>query len=313
MWVLQFPTTHSFSNFTMASTQPPADGKRRFAATPTPTPTPTQRGLKVKYGRPTDIDMSEASPNNTSRRQLPEGLVPELMPKHVGFILDGNRRWAKEKGMMVELGHQFGSKKVKHLITLCQNWGIKVLSLFTFSTENWLRPKEEVGFLMRLFKQVIDTELEESRRAGVRISFIGDKSKLPRSVQELVQAAEEATKGNTNVHILVAMNYSGRSDILQACKRIARKVKDGDLEVEDIENEGMFDGELETRCAEFPNPDLLIRTSGELRISNFMLWQLAYTELFFVDKNFPDFQEDDFLQALRSFQQRHRRFGGHKY
>ncbi|KAK4492268.1 hypothetical protein RD792_003071 [Penstemon davidsonii] len=223
---------------------------------------------------------------------LPEGLKVELMPKHLAVILDGNRRWAKEKGLAVELGHKEGKRVMMELALLSSKWGIKVLSLFAFSTENWTRPK------------VI--------KYNVRLSFIGDRSKLPESLIELINSAEERTRSNKGLHVIVALNYSGRFDIMQATKSIASKVKDGILQMEDI-NETLFDEQLQTNCTKFPVPDLLIRTSGEQRISNFMLWQLAYTELFFSKKNFPDFEEQDFVEALVSFQQRDRRFGGNAY
>ncbi|KAL2541020.1 Dehydrodolichyl diphosphate synthase 2 [Abeliophyllum distichum] len=246
------------------------------------------------------------------REELPEGLKPELMPKHIAVILDGNRRWAKERGLSVQSGHRAGGRVMKALACLSSRWGIEVLSLFAFSTENWRRSKEEVDFLMSLFEEVIQTYEDEFAGSNIRISVIGDKSKLPESLQKMIATAEESTGGNTGLHLLVAINYSGRYDIMQASRSIARKVKDGVVQVEDI-NETTFEKELETNCVEFPNPDLLIRTSGEQRISNFYLWQLAYTEVFFAKKNLPDLEEEDFIEALTSFQKRERRFGGSKY
>ncbi|KAL3850298.1 hypothetical protein ACJIZ3_012180 [Penstemon smallii] len=243
---------------------------------------------------------------------LPEGLKVELMPKHVAVILDGNRRWAKEKGLAVELGHKEGKRVMMELAFLSSKWGIKVLSLFAFSTENWTRPKEEVDLLMSLFEDAVGAYTDDFVRYNVRLSFMGDRSKLPESLIELINSGEERTKSNKGLHVIVALNYSGRFDIMQATKSIASKVKDGILQMEDI-NETLFDEQLQTNCTKFPVPDLLIRTSGEQRISNFMLWQLAYTELFFSQKNFPDFQEQDFVEALVSFQQRDRRFGGKTY
>ncbi|CAA2982754.1 dehydrodolichyl diphosphate synthase 2-like [Olea europaea subsp. europaea] len=242
---------------------------------------------------------------------LPEGLKPELMPKHIAIIMDGHRRWANERGLTMQLGHTTGGRVIKERVFLCCKWGIEGLSVFAFSTENWGRPKDEVDFLMNLFEEEIRTDLEEFTRKNVRISVIGDKSKLPKSLQESIATAEDTTRGNIGLHLMMALNYSGRYDIMKASRSIASKVKDGFLQVEDI-NETLFQNELETKCVEFPNPDLLIRTSGEQRISNFFLWQLAYSEVYFPEKKFPDFEEKDFIEALSSFQKRNRRYGGNE-
>lgn len=162
---------------------------------------------------------------------------------------------------------------------------------------------------MSLFERGIQSELDNFIRQGIRISVIGDSSKLPTSLQKMIARAEEDTKGNTNIQLIVAVSYSGKYDILQACKNVAQKVKDGLIQIEDID-ERLMEQELETNCTEFPYPDLMIRTSGELRVSNFLLWQLAYTELFFVRSLWPDFGEEEFVEALRSFQQRNMRYGG---
>ncbi|XP_049408967.1 cis-prenyltransferase 7, chloroplastic-like [Solanum stenotomum] len=242
---------------------------------------------------------------------LPEGLKLELMPKHVAVIMDGHRRWARQKGLSVEQGHRAGGEKMQVLTRLCNQWGIKVLTLFAFSTENWTRPKEEVDFLMELCLDLASSQenLDECTRENIRFSFIGDKSILSKSLREALILREETTKSNSGLHVMVALNYSGRQDILQATKSIASKVNNGHLTVKDIDN-NIFEQELETHRAEFPEPDLLIRTSGEQRISNFMLWQLAYTELYFAKKLFPDMEEEDFIDALKSFQPRERRYGG---
>ncbi|KAK3206516.1 hypothetical protein Dsin_020562 [Dipteronia sinensis] len=167
----------------------------------------------------------------------------------------------------------------------------------------------EVEFLMRLFERMIKSELESCKRESIRVSVIGDASKLPKSLQEVIHEAEESTKENLKFHLILAISYGGKHDIAQACRSIARKAKEGVIELEDI-NESLIEQELETKCTEYPYPDLLIRTSGELRISNFLLWQLAYTEFFFAQKHWPDFGEDEFVEALTSFQQRQRRYGG---
>ncbi|KAK4477309.1 hypothetical protein RD792_016525 [Penstemon davidsonii] len=250
-----------------------------------------------------------AATSNADGGKYPGGLKRELMPKHVAIIMDGNRRWAKNRGLPVQLGHKAGEEVMKRIAIKCSQLGVKVLTVFAFSTENWLRPQEEVGFLMKLFEQVIQTDFNELTRHDMQISIIGDKSRLPKSLQSLITTAEESSKSNKGMRLFVALNYSGRYDITQATKKIASKVRDGILSAQDID-EGSFDQHLETSQIDFPNPDLLIRTSGELRLSNFMLWQLAYTELLFVQKLFPEFNEGDLLEAFRSFQQRQRRYGG---
>ncbi|XP_059296492.1 cis-prenyltransferase 4, chloroplastic-like [Lycium ferocissimum] len=240
---------------------------------------------------------------------LPAPLRRELMPKHVAVIMDGNRRWAKMRGLPVALGYEAGIRAVRKLLELCGNWGISVLTVFAFSSENWSRPKVEVDLLMGLFERGLKNELEDFARAGIRISIIGDSSKLPKSLQDLIDKTVKTTEGNSRLHLVLALNYSGQHDVVQACQTIAQKAKDGIIEPEDI-NRLLVEQELQTNCIDFPCPDLLIRTSGELRLSNFLLWQLAYAELFFSHSHWPDFGEAEFLEALCSFQQRQRRYGG---
>ncbi|KAK7385520.1 hypothetical protein VNO78_31242 [Psophocarpus tetragonolobus] len=240
---------------------------------------------------------------------LPAELAEELMPKHVAVIMDGNGRWAKARGLAASAGHQAGVESLRRVVRLCCSWGIKVLTVFALSTDNWLRPKVEVDFLLKLFERTIDSEVQAFKREGIRISVIGDSSKLPKSLQIMIASAEEDTKHNTRFQLIVAVSYSGKYDVVQACKSVAKKVKYGDLDLDDI-NENIIEQELETNCTEFPYPDLLIRTSGELRVSNFLLWQLAYTELYFNQQFWPDFGKDEFVDALSSFQQRQRRYGG---
>lgn len=240
---------------------------------------------------------------------MPPELRRELMPKHIAVIMDGNRRWAKRRGLPVALGYEAGIRAFRNVVELCLNWGISALTVFAFSSENWLRPKAEVDLLMGLFQKALTNELEDLARAGIRLSIIGDSSKLPKSLQDLIDKAVKTTKENSRLHLLVAVNYSGQYDVVQACQTIAKKVKDGNIEPEDIDS-FLVEQELQTNCTDFPCPDLLIRTSGELRLSNFLLWQLAYTELFFSYSQWPDFGEAEFLEALCSFQQRQRRYGG---
>ncbi|KAL8049197.1 hypothetical protein ABFX02_06G005400 [Erythranthe guttata] len=240
------------------------------------------------------------------------------MPKHVGVIMDGNGRWAKNRGLSPEHGHRAGCKSLKNLALNCTHFGIMALTVFTFSTENWKRSKAfiyiyinsvEVGFLMSCFEDFIRLEVDDLiQRHDTRLSVIGDTSKLPESLQTAIAWGEESGRSNGGLHLVVALNYGGRREITEAAKKIARRVEEGILGAEEVD-EGVFEQELMTSFMEFPNPDLLIRTSGELRISNFMLWQLAYTELYFSDTLFPDFGQDDLVQALTCFQRRNRRFG----
>ncbi|KAE8039262.1 hypothetical protein FH972_011689 [Carpinus fangiana] len=239
---------------------------------------------------------------------LPSELQDDLMPKHVAVIMDGNGRWAHQRGLPTAAGHEAGSRSLRELVELCGHWGIRVLTVFAFSYDNWIRPKVEVDFLMTLFEREIKSQLDIFLREGIRISVIGDSSKLPESLQKLISDAEETTKANSRLQLIVAVSYSGKYDIIQACRGIASKVKDGSLELEDI-SESLIEQELETNCTEFPYPDLLIRTSGEQRVSNFLLWQLAYTEFFFARELWPDFGKSEFVEALFSFQQRQRRYG----
>ncbi|KAI3923571.1 hypothetical protein MKW92_027628 [Papaver armeniacum] len=240
---------------------------------------------------------------------LPAGLIRELVPKHVAIIMDGNRRWAKNKGLPSMAGHSAGARSLMKLVPLCCKWGIKVLTVYAFSSENWVRPQMEVDFLMKLMERTLREELENFMRHGVRVSVIGDSRKLPESVQKWVTKVTETTKNNPRVHVILAINYGGRNDIVQACQSISHKVKDGLIKPEDVD-ETVICQELQTKCTDFPYPDLLIRTSGELRISNFLIWQLAYTEFYFDESLWPDFGEKEFAKALHSFQRRQRRFGG---
>ncbi|OIT27437.1 PREDICTED: dimethylallylcistransferase, chloroplastic-like [Nicotiana attenuata] len=232
---------------------------------------------------------------------------PELIiPKHVAIIMDGNRRWAKARGLPVEEGHKFLTPNLKNICNISSKLGIQVLTAFAFSTENWTRSKEEVYFLMNLFEEFF----EEFMRFGVRV--FGNRPRLPITLQKGIELIEKATKANEGLHLMLALNYGGHYDILEATKSIASKVKDGLLQLEDIDYK-LFEQELATKYAKFAKPDLLIRTGGEQRISNFLLWQIAYSELYFTKTLFPDFGEEELKEAIRSFQQRHRRFGGHTY
>ncbi|KAF3448901.1 hypothetical protein FNV43_RR09617 [Rhamnella rubrinervis] len=240
---------------------------------------------------------------------VPAGLRRESIPKHVAIIMDGNRRWAQLRGLPASSGYEAGVRSLRLMVELCCKLGIGVLTVFAFSTDNWFRPKVEIEFLMSLFERGVREELESFLREKIRISIIGSTSKLPNSLQKLIVNVEETTKNSSGLHLIVAVSYSGQYDIVQACQRIAMKVKDGVIAPDDV-NESLIEQELVTNCTQFPYPDLLIRTSGELRISNFLLWQLAYTELFFAKSLWPDFGEIEFLEALHDFQRRQRRYGG---
>ncbi|XP_039007787.1 cis-prenyltransferase 4, chloroplastic-like [Hibiscus syriacus] len=242
-------------------------------------------------------------------RTLPLGLRREAMPRHVTIIMDGNRRWARSRDLPVRSGYEAGGRSLRTIVELCCKWGIKVLSVFAFSSDNWFRPKGEVELLMSLFESGMQEDTGIFFRENIRISVIGDLAKLPEALQELILNLEETTKNNSHFQLIIAVSYSGKYDIIQACQRLALKAKHGLIEPSDIDI-SLMEQELQTNCTEFSRPDLLIRTSGEFRISNFMLWQLAYTELFFAQSLWPDFGEAEFLKALLSFQQRQRRYGG---
>ncbi|XP_034687791.1 dehydrodolichyl diphosphate synthase 2 [Vitis riparia] len=272
-------------------------------------PIPVPRFHKLRTAKTDVVGEEEAREVNERAEEFPDGLLRELMPEHVAVIMDGNVRWAQKRGLPAASGHQAGVRSLRELVELCCKWGIKVLSVFAFSYDNWSRSEGEVGFLMSLIERVVKAELPTFGREGIRVSVIGDVSKLPEQLQKLIIDVEETTKENSRLQFIVALSYSGQRDILQACKNIGHKVKDGLIEPEDI-NKSLIEQELQTNCTEFPFPDLLIRTSGELRVSNFMLWQIAYTELCFFSTLWPDFGKDEFVEALRSFQKRQRRYGG---
>lgn len=246
---------------------------------------------------------------NSLENELPAGLIRERIPKHVAVIMDGNRGWAKKNGLPPKSGHTAMIPRLMEVVGLCCIWGIKVLTVYAFSTENWTRPQMEVDFLMGLFERMLQEHEENFMRNEVRVSIIGNPTKLPVSLQDQITKTTDNTKKNSKFHLLLAINYGGRDDILQACREVSRKVQDGLVKPEDV-NESLFNNELGTSDTEYPYPDLLIRTSGELRLSNFLAWQLAYSELYFTETLWPDFGEREFIMALQSFQRRQRRFGG---
>ena len=227
-------------------------------------------------------------------------------PKHVAIIMDGNGRWAKGQGKDRLHGHNSGVSSVREVLKAAQKNHVKYLTLYTFSTENWNRPKDEVNGLMNLFAKTIADEIDELHQNQVRINFIGNLSKLPEFAQNALKSAQEYTKNNTGIVLTLALSYSSRVEILDAVKSIGNDIKNNKITTEDI-NEKLFDSYLYT--ANIPDPELVIRTSGEYRISNFLLWQIAYSELYFTDTLWPDFTENDFNQAIESFKNRERRFG----
>lgn len=226
------------------------------------------------------------------------------IPRHVAIIMDGNGRWAKERGKERSYGHQAGVDTVRRITSECVRLGVKFLTLYTFSTENWSRPETEIAALMGLVLSSLEDEI--FMKNNVRFQVVGDIQRLPQSVQDKLQETMEHTAQNTAMTMVVALSYSSRWELTRAAQSIARDVKVGTLQPEDITEE-LMNGRLET--AFMPDPELLIRTGGELRISNYMLWQIAYSELYFCDTYWPDFDEADLHQAIASYQARQRRFG----
>jgi undecaprenyl diphosphate synthase len=239
-------------------------------------------------------------------QQLPTDLSKDLLPQHVAVIMDGNGRWAKNQGKPRIIGHQKGVDALKDLLRCCKDWGIPALTAYAFSTENWSRPLGEVQFLMTLFERVLRRELQEMKAENVRIRFVGNLPDLPASLRQEIARSMEDTKNNQGIQFTVATNYGGRHEIIQACQAIALKVEQGYLKPAQI-NEELFEQHLYTQG--IPHPDLLIRTSGEMRISNFLLWQMAYAEIYVTPTLWPDFDREEFHQALATYQKRDRRFG----
>ena len=229
------------------------------------------------------------------------------LPKHIAIIMDGNRRWAKERGLETRLGHKEGAETLKKIAKYANQIGIKYLTVYAFSTENWKRTKEEVGALMGLLQMYVADFLKDSDLENVKINILGDISKLDKGLQNSIEKAIDRTKNNTGLTLNVAFNYGGRDEITKAMQKVAEKVKNKEINVEDID-EQLVSENLYT--AGQPDPDLLIRPGGEKRISNYLLWQLAYTEFLFIDKYWPDFTEKDLDEAIEIFESRNRKFGG---
>lgn len=229
------------------------------------------------------------------------------LPRHIAVIMDGNGRWAKQQGAMRIFGHHHGVKSVRDTVEGCVQLGVKYLTLYTFSTENWNRPKLEVDGIMQLLVKTISEEVPELHKNNVKVKTIGDLDSLPKSARKNMLDSVELTKNNTGLTLILALSYSGKWEIVQATKQIAAKVKSGELAVDDI-SENVFAQYLATEDA--PDVDLMIRTGGDHRISNYLLWQLAYAELYFMDDLFwPEFRQKHLFEAIAAYQQRERRFG----
>jgi undecaprenyl diphosphate synthase len=233
-------------------------------------------------------------------------LDPEKFPRHVAIIMDGNGRWAQERMLKRIVGHRKGVETVRNIVEECSRIGIRYLTLFAFSAENWLRPKTEVRSLMGLLKRYLSKEAERMMANNIRFNVIGDRSDLPEDVVLAVEKTIATTEGNTGMVLTLALSYGARQEITRAAARLAADIRQGSIRAEEI-TESLFAQYLYT--ADIPDPDLLIRTSGEMRISNFLLWQIAYTEMYFTDVNWPDFGTEALHSALLDYQARERRYG----
>jgi len=243
----------------------------------------------------------------TDREQLQKEIADAgNLPRHIAVIMDGNGRWARKRGLPRMEGHRAGITSVRDVVKACGELGIEVLTLYAFSTENWKRPHAEVSVLMKLLLQTINAEIAELDESNVKVMAIGRLHDLPRATRRGLEKAMERTTENTGLILNLALSYSGRSEIIDAIRMLGRQLKDETVDIEEI-NEDRFRSFLYT--AQLPDPDLLIRTSGELRVSNFLLWQMAYTEIWVTDVLWPDFRRHHLYEALRDYQRRERRFG----
>jgi undecaprenyl diphosphate synthase len=231
----------------------------------------------------------------------------QKVPEHVAIIMDGNGRWASRKGLPRSYGHNEGVSVLKKILKASKNLGCKVLTVYAFSTENWTRPKKEVDFLINLFSEVLRNEIEEIHQELIKIKFIGDLTPFPETLKKIIYSSESLTKSNDSFLLNVCLNYGGRQEIVKVAKEIALKSSSGEIKPSEVTEE-LFNSELLTQGIK--DPELLIRTSGEKRISNFLLWQLAYSEIYISDVLWPDFNEFEFLKAIIDYQSRNRRFGG---
>lgn len=228
------------------------------------------------------------------------------IPTHVAIILDGNGRWAKKRLMPRNMGHRAGAKTVEQIIEDAHNIGIKYLTVYAFSTENWNRPEDEVKELMKLLRNYLETCIKRANKNNMRVRVIGERSRLDSDIREKIEELEEASRNNTGINFTIALNYGSRDEIRRAVTNIAKDCKDGKVSIDDIDD-SLISSYLDT--SDIPDPDLLIRTSGEQRLSNYLLWQLAYTEFYFTDVLWPDFNKSELIKAVIKFNGRERRFG----
>lgn len=261
--------------------------------------------MNSDYLKANEDNLTPDVPGDTER--LRSLIDPERLPEHIAFIMDGNRRWAKKRLLPAVMGHKAGVKAFRTVMETCRNIGVKYLTAYAFSAENWRRAPAEVNLLMQLFEYYAKAERQEMCDTGIRLRVIGDMSVLAESVQRELRLSEEATAHNRELTLNLAINYGSRDEIVRAVRSLAAKVKAGSIDPEAIDAE-LLSSELYT--AGTPDPDLLVRTSGELRISNFLLWQTAYTEFYFSDTLWPDVDESFVLKAIWEYQRRRRRYGG---
>ena len=244
---------------------------------------------------------------DNKNNDLSKRIDKQKVPEHVAIIMDGNGRWATKKGLPRSYGHKRGVNVLKEILKSSKKLGGKVLTVYAFSTENWTRPIQEVDFLINLFSEVLRNEIDEINEESTKIKFIGDLSPFPETLKKIISSSESQTKNNNKFLLNVCVNYGGRQEIVKVAKELALKSSSGEIKPSEV-NEELFNSELLTRGIK--DPELLIRTSGEKRISNFLLWQLAYSEIYISDIMWPDFNEFEFIKAIVDYQSRDRRFGG---
>ncbi|MBE6793843.1 MAG: isoprenyl transferase [Ruminococcaceae bacterium] len=243
-----------------------------------------------------------------SKKKGDKNSVKEFnLPQHIGIIMDGNGRWAKKRALPRSMGHSAGAQTFRKITRYCSDIGIKHLTVYAFSTENWRRPEDEVNALMKLFEEYLNEALRDFKDDTIVVKFLGDRSAFSPKLQALINENEEESKNRGGMVLNIAMNYGGRDELVTATREIARKVKDGELSIDDI-NADLISNSIYTKGQ--PDPDLIIRPSGEFRISNFLLWQSAYAEYYISDKLWPDFTTDDLDKAIAEFSTRNRRYGG---
>lgn len=253
--------------------------------------------------------LSHLTEHDGQKKDIYSQLGQGEIPKHIAIIMDGNGRWAQKRGMPRAFGHRAGADTLREIVRTASDIGVRVLTAYGFSTENWKRPQNEVGLLMNLIGEYLDSDMDEMHKNDVKIRFIGNIAELDDFLQRKIKKAEELTFSNKGLILNLAINYGGRIEITRAARRLAEMVKNGELEPQEITDD-VFESQLYT--AGLPDPDILIRPSGDLRISNFLLWQCAYAELWMTELNWPDFSAETLVQAILDFRKRERRFGGLK-